>query len=90
MSQLIRQATAEFASGSDVLPTNNPIDVTRTTGYSSAGSVAAVADYQCHVAIGTQTVSYLMFTFTQHEADSQISSIIEPASFTGIFGYKPT
>ena len=51
------QVTTEFACGSDIPKTNNPHDITRTTGYSSAGSAAAVADYQCHVALGTQTVS---------------------------------
>jgi Asp-tRNA(Asn)/Glu-tRNA(Gln) amidotransferase A subunit family amidase len=54
--------------------TTNPLDPTRTPGGSSSGSAAAVADYMVPVATGTQTVG----------------SIIRPASYCGIFGYKPT
>jgi Asp-tRNA(Asn)/Glu-tRNA(Gln) amidotransferase A subunit family amidase len=54
--------------------TTNPLDLARTPGGSSSGSVAAVADYMIPVATGTQTVG----------------SIIRPASYCGIFGYKPT
>ena len=54
--------------------TRNPHDPSRTPGGSSSGSAAAVA--ACHVplAIGTQTNG----------------SVIRPASFTGVFGFKPT
>jgi len=39
--------------------TTNPIDPKYRPGVSSTGSGAAVADFQCHVGIGTQTVSHL-------------------------------
>jgi Asp-tRNA(Asn)/Glu-tRNA(Gln) amidotransferase A subunit family amidase len=54
--------------------TTNPLDPGRTPGGSSSGSVAAVADNMVSVATGTQTVG----------------SIIRPASYCGVFGYKPT
>jgi Asp-tRNA(Asn)/Glu-tRNA(Gln) amidotransferase A subunit family amidase len=54
--------------------TTNPLDPARTPGGSSSGSAAAVADHMVPVATGTWTVG----------------SIIRPASYCGIFGYKPT
>ena len=54
--------------------TRNPHDPTRTPGGSSSGSAAAVADFQVPLAIGTQTAG----------------SIIRPASYCGVVGYKPT
>lgn len=54
--------------------TTNPLDPSRTPGGSSSGSAAAVADLMVPVATGTQTVG----------------SIIRPASYCGVFGYKPT
>jgi Asp-tRNA(Asn)/Glu-tRNA(Gln) amidotransferase A subunit family amidase len=54
--------------------TTNPLDPAHTPGGSSSGSAAAVADNMVPVATGTQTVG----------------SIIRPASYCGIFGYKPT
>jgi Asp-tRNA(Asn)/Glu-tRNA(Gln) amidotransferase A subunit family amidase len=54
--------------------TANPHDPRRTPGGSSSGSAAAVADYMVPLAIGTQTTA----------------STIRPASFCGIFGYRPT
>ena len=54
--------------------TTNPHDPIRTPGGSSSGSAAAVADYMAPLAIGSQTGG----------------SMIRPASFCGIFGYKPT
>ena len=54
--------------------TRNPHDQTRTPGGSSSGSAAGVADFQVPLAIGTQTSG----------------SIIRPASYCGVVGYKPT
>jgi amidase len=55
-------------------PTRNPHDLTRTPAGSSSGSAAAVADFMVPIAIGTQTTG----------------STIRPASFCGVFGYRPT
>jgi Asp-tRNA(Asn)/Glu-tRNA(Gln) amidotransferase A subunit family amidase len=55
-------------------PTRNPHDLRRTPGGSSSGSAAAVACGLCPLALGTQTVG----------------SIIRPASFCGILGFKPS
>lgn len=69
-----KSTTTEFAASTVGPPTTNPHDPRRTPGGSSSGSAAAVADYQVPLALGTQTAG----------------SIIRPASFTGIFGMKPT
>ena len=55
-------------------PTRNPHNLTHTPGGSSSGSAAAVAAGFCEVALGTQT----------------IGSVIRPAAFCGVVGYKPT
>jgi Asp-tRNA(Asn)/Glu-tRNA(Gln) amidotransferase A subunit family amidase len=54
--------------------TANPRDLGRTPGGSSSGSAAAVADHMVPVAFGTQTAG----------------SVIRPAAFCGVVGYKPS
>ncbi len=54
--------------------TKNPRDPRRTPGGSSGGSAAAVAAGICRVAIGSQT----------------LQSIVVPAAYCGVVGYKPT
>jgi len=54
--------------------TRNPHNLKHTPGGSSSGSAAAVAAGQVPLAIGTQTGG----------------SVIRPASFNGVFGYKPS
>ena len=55
-------------------PTTNPHDPTRTPGGSSSGSAAGVAAGYFPLAYGTQTAG----------------SIIRPAAYCGIVGYKPS
>jgi len=55
-------------------PTTNPHNPGHTPGGSSSGSAAAVADFQVTLATGTQTGG----------------SVIRPAAFCGVTGYKPT
>src|SRR5438094_4341966 len=54
--------------------TRNPLDPSRTPGRSSSGSAAAVADFMVPIAFGTQTAG----------------SLIRPAAYCGIVGFKPT
>ena len=54
--------------------TTNPHDARHTPGGSSSGSAAAVADRMVPLAIGSQTAG----------------SVIRPAAFCGVVGYKPT
>lgn len=55
-------------------PTRNPHDLEHTPGGSSSGSAAAVAAGLCPLAIGSQTNG----------------SVIRPAAFCGVVGYKPS
>lgn len=55
-------------------PTRNPHHPDHTPGGSSSGSAAAVAGGICPLTLGTQT----------------IGSVIRPASFCGVLGFKPT
>ncbi|MBW4024761.1 MAG: amidase [Proteobacteria bacterium] len=54
--------------------TRNPWNVAYSPGGSSSGSAAAVADGHVDAALGTQTAG----------------SILRPAAFCGVLGYKPT
>src|SRR5215472_6665557 len=61
-------------AGSAPPATSNPHNPAHTPGGSSSGSAAAVGDRMVAAALGTQTGG----------------SILRPASFCGVFGYKPT
>ena len=54
--------------------TTNPHNLAHTPGGSSSGSAAAVAGFQVPLSIGTQTNG----------------SVIRPASFCGVYGFKPS
>ena len=54
--------------------TRNPYDIDYSPGTSSSGSAAAVAAGMVPLALGTQTAG----------------SVIRPASYCGIFGFKPS
>lgn len=54
--------------------TRNPHNLAHTPGGSSSGSAAAVADAMLPLALGTQTAG----------------SVIRPAAFCGVVGFKPT
>ena len=55
-------------------PTRNPHNLSHTPGGSSSGSAAAVAAGLCPLSLGTQT----------------IGSVIRPAAFCGVIGFKPS
>lgn len=54
--------------------TRNPLDLQRTAGGSSSGSAASVADFMVPLSLGSQGTS----------------STVKPASYCGVFGYRPT
>src|SRR5688500_3330793 len=58
----------------DAGPTRNPWNLAYTPGGSSSGSAAAVAARMVPAALGTQTVG----------------SVLRPAAYCGVVGYKPT
>lgn len=55
-------------------PTRNPHNFEHTPGTSSSGSAASTASYMVPLALGTQTAG----------------SIIRPASYCGVYGFKPS
>lgn len=59
----------EFAYVQNKMLTTNPVDTNHRPGVSSTGSGAAVADFQCHVGIGTQTVSPLNLLIIANPVD---------------------
>jgi amidase len=68
-----KTVTCEFA-GPVARETTNPHDPDHTPGGSSSGSAAAVADFMCAAAFGTQTGG----------------SVLRPSSYCGIVGFKPS
>lgn len=71
---ILGKTTTSEFAGSSAPATRNPLDLGRTPGGSSSGSAAAVADFMVPLALGTQTGG----------------SVLRPASFCGIVGFKPT
>ena len=71
---IVGKAVTTEFAGAPPGPTRNPLDLTRTPGGSSSGSAAAVAAGMVPVALGTQVGG----------------SVLRPASFCGIVGFKPT
>ena len=69
-----KTVTTEFAAVFEPAKTRNPVDPARTPGGSSSGSAAAVAAEMAPGAVGTQAGG----------------SVIRPASYCGVFGFKPT
>jgi amidase len=69
-----KTVTTEFAFRHPFGLTSNPHNPAHTPGGSSSGSAAAIADFMVPLAFGTQTGG----------------SIIRPASYCGVYGYKPT
>ncbi|KAM0425886.1 hypothetical protein ACHAPT_008824 [Fusarium lateritium] len=69
-----KTTTSEFAAPFASPKTRNAHSTLHTPGGSSAGSGAAVADFQVPVALGSQTMG----------------SIVRPAAYNGVYGFKPT
>ncbi|MBI1774602.1 MAG: amidase [Proteobacteria bacterium] len=71
---IVGKAVTTEFAGAPPGPTTNPHDPKRTPGGSSSGSAACVAAGMVPVALGTQVGG----------------SVLRPASFCGIVGFKPT
>ena len=71
---IVGKAVTTEFAGAPPGPTTNPHDPKRTPGGSSSGSAAVVAAGMVPVALGTQVGG----------------SVLRPASFCGIVGFKPT
>ena len=71
---IVGKAVTTEFAGARPGPTTNPLDASRTPGGSSSGSAAAVAAGMVPVALGTQVGG----------------SVLRPASFCGVIGFKPT
>ncbi len=69
-----KTVTTELANMQPTTDTRNPHNTDHTPGGSSSGSAAAVADFMLPIALGTQTAG----------------SIIRPAAFCGVVGFKPS
>ncbi|KAJ4026522.1 hypothetical protein NW752_001472 [Fusarium irregulare] len=69
-----KTTTTEFAFSFVGPATRNAHSANHTPGGSSSGSAAAVADFQIPIALGSQTKG----------------SIVRPAAFNGVYGFKPT
>lgn len=74
MVVLGKTVTQEFATRGNPGPTRNPWNLNHTPGGSSSGSAAAVAAGMIPLAVSSQTAG----------------SIIRPASYCGVVGFKPT
>jgi len=68
-----KTVTTQFAYV-DPVPTRNPWNLSRSPGFSSSGSVAAVAARMAPVALGSQTGG----------------STVRPSAYCGLVGLKPT
>jgi Asp-tRNA(Asn)/Glu-tRNA(Gln) amidotransferase A subunit family amidase len=71
---LLGKTVSAEFAGTQPTVTANPHNTDHTPGGSSSGSAAAVADFMVPLAFGTQTGG----------------SILRPAAFCGIVGFKPT
>ena len=71
---LLGKTVSAEFAGTQPTETANPRNMEHTPGGSSSGSAAAVADFMVPLAFGTQTGG----------------SILRPAAFCGIVGFKPT
>lgn len=69
-----KTVTTELAATTRGASTRNPLDPRYSPGGSSSGSAAAVSDGQATIGIGSQTGG----------------SLVRPASYCGVFGWKPT